>query len=144
MVSNVLRQVVKAIPKACDTGPISKVLCLWHYDLSSGNILSATRGPDAGKIISVIDWDGAIVNPIWCVVRWPNFIAVQAGRRYRSEADTKRYQVILRNELLRLDTEGLLRTSFQQKYELSRELLEVVTQPWNATFERQEWLDKWN
>ncbi|KZO92028.1 hypothetical protein CALVIDRAFT_530454 [Calocera viscosa TUFC12733] len=33
-VSLVLRQVIKAIPTACDTGSLSKVLCLWHYDLN--------------------------------------------------------------------------------------------------------------
>ncbi|KZT61743.1 hypothetical protein CALCODRAFT_349869 [Calocera cornea HHB12733] len=36
IVCTVLRSVIKEIPRACDTGPLSKILCLWHYDLNSG------------------------------------------------------------------------------------------------------------
>lgn len=141
IVSSVMTNVVKAIPKACDTGPLSRVLCLWHYDLNCGNILISTSPPDAGKIVGVIDWDGAIVTPIWRVVRWPDFISFSGGRYFRSDPDAKVLKNILRDELLRLDRDGLLRRSFQPRYELSRDLVEVVTLPWNCTHERRQWLD---
>ncbi|KZO92001.1 hypothetical protein CALVIDRAFT_567741 [Calocera viscosa TUFC12733] len=141
--SLVLRRLIGAIPDACDTGALSKVLCLWHYDLNGGSIFISTRAPDAGRIVSVIDWDGAIVTPIWRVVRWPDFISVRGVRDCLPEADKKRFQNILRNEIMRLDSDGFLRKAFQERYELSRELVEVVTQPWNCMHERQQWLDAW-
>ncbi|KAF9265229.1 hypothetical protein L218DRAFT_861005 [Marasmius fiardii PR-910] len=46
---------------------------LSHMDLTPRNIIVATEGEHAGKIMGVIDWEVATTTPIWALVCYPSW-----------------------------------------------------------------------
>lgn len=50
---------------------------LWHSDLHLGNIYVSDQDPT--QIVSLIDWQGVVISPILCQVRFPPFLTVDQG-----------------------------------------------------------------
>lgn len=58
---------------------------LWHKDLHIGNIFVSDEDPT--KIVSVIDWQSAVVAPLFCQVQFPAFIQISKGFTWTPETE---------------------------------------------------------
>ncbi|KZO93006.1 hypothetical protein CALVIDRAFT_286927 [Calocera viscosa TUFC12733] len=127
--------VIHALRNVCSNDPLSKSFSLWHPDLDPSNILVRTDGLDAGTIVSILDWEGAAVMPLWMVTKTPDFLA--------NNASWAPYERIYRAELERLDPKRTLIQSADSAWDLQRRLVEVVLKPWNEFEAREAWLDEY-
>jgi len=127
--------IIQALPNVCGGDVLSRTFCLWHADLNPSNILIKTRGPEAGYIVSIIDWEGAAIMPLWMLTKFPNF--------FLHEPHSGRYEKIYMTELERLDPRRLLIQSSDPKWDLQRRLVEVVLKPWSDFEAREIWLDEY-
>lgn len=57
---------------------------LWHTDLHFGNIYVSDDDPT--QITSLIDWQGIVISPILCQVRFPPFLSVNQDHRVGNQA----------------------------------------------------------
>ncbi|EEB88452.1 hypothetical protein MPER_13706, partial [Moniliophthora perniciosa FA553] len=46
---------------------------LSHMELTPRNMIFATEGPHAGRIVAVIDWEMATTTPLWALVCYPSW-----------------------------------------------------------------------
>ncbi|KZO91988.1 hypothetical protein CALVIDRAFT_541334 [Calocera viscosa TUFC12733] len=127
---------IRLIPHVAQSGGLSSIFCLWHIDLHGRNILVCPSGPDAGKIVSIIDWENAGMFPIWRLVDPPEWFASNRAREPRPNQEFLRYLQLFQNEITRLDTEGLLRSALQSKYDFLRQVASAATAPWQNIDQR--------
>jgi len=139
---DVMQKTIKSIPLVFEEGGLSRVLCLWHVDMSAWNFMIYTTGPQAGHIISVIDWENAGVFPIWRVISPPSMCLRIGAGRLRDDTERLQYENIYRAELRRLDKDGLLSSALEERWNFPRKLAQTISRPWHYIDERIERMEE--
>ncbi|KAJ7644585.1 hypothetical protein FB45DRAFT_735691 [Roridomyces roridus] len=122
----------------CASGPF----VLGHMDLNPGNIIFCPKGPNAGKIVSIIDWEISMTVPLWCLVCYPLwFDRVSAGVG-RDAIEAQYFKDAYIRELQKHAEEAFVLHVVQNKqYEARRRLAEIATLPWDAVEDMERWLE---
>ncbi|KAJ7205672.1 hypothetical protein C8J57DRAFT_1020666, partial [Mycena rebaudengoi] len=110
----------------CAAGPF----VLGHMDLNPWNMIYCPKGPNTGKIVSVIDWEVSLTVPLWSLVCYPRwFDRSQLSARPTSEAQIFRDTYI--REMQKHAREAIvLRVVQNAQYEARRRFAEIATLPW--------------
>nr|POF11633.1 hypothetical protein CFP56_44471 [Quercus suber] len=80
---NMAEEVISRMIPASVLGAFSAPT-LWHSDLHLGNIYVSDDDPT--QIVSLIDWQGVVISPIFCQVRFPPFLSVDQGYQMGNQA----------------------------------------------------------
>lgn len=123
----------------CAAGPF----VLAHMDFKPENIIVAHEGPNAGRILSVIDWEGAATAPLWAVVCYPSWFGRTGRLRERDKTETQIFKDTYIRELQKHTTDPfILRVVQSERYDSKRKFAEVATLPWDSAHEMQNWLER--
>lgn len=123
----------------CAAGPF----VLAHMDLKPENIIFAPEGPNAGRILSVIDWEMATTVPLWALVSYPSWFGRVGWFKKRDQAETQLFKDTYIRELQKHTTDPfILRVVQNARYESKRQFADVAVLPWDAAQEMERWLDQ--
>jgi hypothetical protein len=106
---------------------------------SSSNMLVEPSGPEAGKIVAVLDWEMAATLPLWAVASYPGWFDTPMPGITRKPMDAAACRNTYLAELRRLGhDEAFIRLA--QEGERKRRFAEVVALPWYAADALEVWL----
>ncbi|KAJ7599928.1 hypothetical protein C8J56DRAFT_767806 [Mycena floridula] len=124
----------------CSSGPF----VLAHMDFNPENIIFASEGPNAGKIVSVIDWELAATVPLWSLICYPLWFSRSGSRwfRKRDPKETEMFKATYVRELQKYTTNSfILRIVQNERSERRKSFADTALQPWISADEMQRWMD---
>ncbi|KAF7300892.1 Serine threonine protein kinase [Mycena kentingensis (nom. inval.)] len=132
----------------CALGPF----VLGHMDLSPWNMIYAPKGPSAGHILAVLDWETSLSVPLWRIACYPLWFDVlsSAPQARRDPAEARAFRDAYVRELHRLSGVGvggngngmLLRVVQNAQYEARRRFAEIAALGWEDAEVMECWLER--
>ncbi|KAK7023084.1 serine threonine protein kinase [Favolaschia claudopus] len=146
LAKRVLPQFLDRIPDSkddpfdqCAGGPF----VLGNIDLSPKNFLFCSRGPDAGRILSVINWESSLTVPLWALICYPRWFSRLGGLGIRKPAEAQHFRDTYIRELQKHAQESIvLRVVQNAQYEARRRFSEIATLPWDLAEIMERWLEE--
>ncbi|KAJ6622731.1 hypothetical protein B0H10DRAFT_1691903, partial [Mycena sp. CBHHK59/15] len=111
----------------CATGPF----VLGHMDLNPWNMIFAPKGPNTGKIVSIIDWEMSLTVPLWSLVCYPLWFDCAGPSDARDPSEAKFFKATYIRELQKHAREAIvLRVVQNAQHEARRRFAEIAVLPW--------------
>ncbi|KAJ7037694.1 hypothetical protein C8F04DRAFT_918506, partial [Mycena alexandri] len=111
----------------CATGPF----VLGHMDLNPWNMIFCPKGPNAGRIVSIIDWEMALTVPLWSLICYPLWFDRVSPHEARRSAEAQHFKDTYIRELQKHAQESIiLRVVQNAQYEARRRFSEIAILPW--------------
>ncbi|KAK1233482.1 hypothetical protein PQX77_003378 [Marasmius sp. AFHP31] len=120
------------------------VLC--HMDLTPRNIIVATEGPHAGRIVGIVDWEMAMTAPIWSLVCYPSWFDsfISPSTRSRGTEEAQLFKDTYLREIQRnmeANESDILMVIQNARAERRRRFTEVALLPWPRVDAMFAWMD---
>ncbi|KAJ7081577.1 hypothetical protein B0H15DRAFT_786254 [Mycena belliarum] len=123
----------------CATGPF----VLGHMDLNPWNMIFCPKGPNAGKIVGIIDWEMSLTVPLWSLVCHPLWFDRTSLSEVRTPAEAQYFKDTYIRQLQKHAQEAIvLRVVQNAQYEARRRFSEIAILPWDAAEVMERWLDQ--
>ncbi|KAJ6455068.1 hypothetical protein C8R47DRAFT_996973 [Mycena vitilis] len=123
----------------CANGPF----VLGHMHLHPRNMIFCPNGPNAGKIVSIIDWEMALTVPLWAMVCHPLWFDHVDAFEAREPTEAQHFKDAYIRELQKHAEEAIiLRVVQNADYEARRRFSEIVALPWDSVEVMERWLEQ--
>ncbi|KAJ7681484.1 hypothetical protein B0H17DRAFT_942939 [Mycena rosella] len=126
----------------CATGPF----VLGHMDLNPWNMIFCPKGPNAGRIVSIIDWEMSLTVPLWSLVCYPLWFDRISSSEARKPAEGQYFKDAYIRQLLQVQQHAkeaiVLRVVQNAQYEARRRFLEIAILPWDAAEVMERWMEQ--
>ncbi|KAF7299496.1 Serine threonine protein kinase [Mycena indigotica] len=123
----------------CSTGPF----VLGHLDLNPWNMIYAPKGPNAGHIVAIIDWEMSLTVPLWRMACYPLWfdLAFSSTRKTRPPEEARAFKDTYIRELQKHTRDALvLRVVQNAQYEARRRFAELAVLGWEEADVMDRWL----
>ncbi|KAJ7082972.1 hypothetical protein C8R44DRAFT_652473 [Mycena epipterygia] len=123
----------------CAAGPF----VLGHMDLNPWNMIFCPKGPNAGKIVSIIDWEMSLTVPLWSLVCYPLWFDRAGAFKGREPAEAQYFKDTYIRELRKHAREAIvLRVVQNAQYEARRRFSEIAILPWDSAEVMEHWMEQ--
>ncbi|KAJ7062265.1 hypothetical protein C8F01DRAFT_986622 [Mycena amicta] len=121
----------------CSMGPF----VLGHLDLNPWNMIYCTKGPNAGRIVSIIDWETALTVPLWRMVCYPLWFDHSFSSKPRDPTEAQAFKDTYIRELQKHTRDAMvLRVVQNAQYEARRRFAELAVLGWEEAEVMKAWL----
>ncbi|KAK7054396.1 hypothetical protein VNI00_003590 [Paramarasmius palmivorus] len=117
---------------------------LSHMELTPRNMIFATEGPHAGRIMAVIDWEMATTTPLWALVCYPTwFERVEFLDISRDAQESQLFKDTYIRELQKhVQDPEILSVVQNARAEQKRRFTDVALLPWPGVDLMLAWMDQ--
>jgi aminoglycoside phosphotransferase (APT) family kinase protein len=107
------------------------------------NMIFATEGPRAGRIVAVIDWEMAASVPLWSLVCYHAWFGQAGYFSKRDPAETQLFKDTYIRELQKYVHDSLILRIVQNvKAESRRRFADAAILPWDTADSMEKWLSE--
>ncbi|KAJ7166351.1 hypothetical protein C8R43DRAFT_878056 [Mycena crocata] len=123
----------------CATGPF----VLGHMDLNPCNMIFCPKGPNVGKLVSIIDWEMSMTVPLWSLVCYPRWFDRGSSLDARDPVEAQRFRDAYIRELQKHAHDAIvLRVVQNAQYEARRRFSEIAILPWDSAEVMERWMEQ--
>ncbi|KAJ7162976.1 hypothetical protein C8R46DRAFT_903419 [Mycena filopes] len=123
----------------CATSPF----VLGHMNLNPGNMIFCPKGPNAGRIVSIIDWEMSLTVPLWSLICYPVWFDRVSALEARKPTEAQHFKDAYIRELQKHARESIiLRVVQNAQYEARRRFSEIAILPWDEAEAMDYWLEQ--
>ncbi|KAJ6455410.1 hypothetical protein C8R45DRAFT_845920 [Mycena sanguinolenta] len=123
----------------CASGPF----VLGHMDLTPGNMIFCPKGPNIGRIVSIIDWEMSQTVPLWALICHPPWFDSVNALKARKPMEAQQFKDAYIRELQKHAQESIiLRVVQNAQYEARRRFTEIAILPWDMAEIMEDWLEQ--
>ncbi|KAJ6550583.1 hypothetical protein DFH09DRAFT_884751, partial [Mycena vulgaris] len=111
----------------CAAGPF----VLGHVDLNPWNMIFCPKGPNAGKIVLIIDWEMSLTVALWSLVCRPLWFDRVSASEARDPREAQHFKDTYIRQLQKHARKAIvLRVVQNAQYEARRRFSEIAILPW--------------
>ncbi|KAJ7258727.1 hypothetical protein B0H12DRAFT_1014638 [Mycena haematopus] len=123
----------------CASGPF----VLGHIDLNPWNMIFCPKGPNVGRIVSIIDWEMSLTVPLWALICHPLWFDRASAFEVRKPTEAQQFKDAYIRELQKHALESIiLRVVQNARYEARRRFMEIAILPWDMAEIMENWLEQ--
>ncbi|KIK69939.1 hypothetical protein GYMLUDRAFT_152128 [Collybiopsis luxurians FD-317 M1] len=124
----------------CRAGPF----VLAHGDFVPRNIICASEGPEAGRILRLIDWEMSATVPLWKLVCYPSWFGqLYPNSGMRDPYETQLFKDTYIRELQRLTPEPFILNVVQNpRSEKKKVFAELALMSWPKAPSMAAWMNE--
>ncbi|KAJ7505801.1 hypothetical protein B0H11DRAFT_1976255 [Mycena galericulata] len=123
----------------CAAGPF----VLGHMDLNPCNMLFCPKGPNAGKIVSIIDWEISMTVPLWSLLCYPLWFDRVGAFVAREPSEAQYFKNTYIRELQKNAQDAIVLHVVQNaQYEARRRFSEIAILPWDSAEVMERWMEQ--
>lgn len=101
------------------------------------------KGPNAGRIVSIIDWEMSLTVPLWALVCYPLWFDRENDFEDRKRTEAQHFKDAYIRELQKHAQESIiLRVVQNAQYEARRRFSEIAILPWDLAEIMERWLEQ--
>ncbi|KAJ6516993.1 hypothetical protein DFH09DRAFT_940628, partial [Mycena vulgaris] len=113
----------------CAAGPF----VLGHVDLNPWNMIFCPEGPNAGKIVLIIDWEISLTVALWSLVCRPLWFDRVSASEARDSREAQHFKDTYIRQLQKHARKAIVLHVVQNaQYEARRRFSEIAILPWDA------------